>query len=68
MSHNTNPQVEIFISSDGVETISVPYQCGNRSWLDVLSRSTWAIELLHGTIRHHARSLTQSAAMEEAKR
>jgi hypothetical protein len=57
MSHKTNPQVEILVSTKGVETISVPYQCGSRTWLDVLSRSAWAIDLLHGSIRHHSRSL-----------
>jgi hypothetical protein len=62
MSHHTNSQVEIFVSTEGVETISVPYQCGSRTWLDVLTRSVWAIDLLDGTIRHHSRSITKSAA------
>jgi hypothetical protein len=62
MSHNTNPRVEIFVSTDGIDTISVPYQFGSHSWLEVLSRSAWAIDLLNGTIRHHSRSITKSAA------
>jgi hypothetical protein len=42
----------------GVQEIRVPYAV-DRRWLEVLSRSAWAIELLSGVIRHHGRALHQ---------
>jgi len=71
MSQNTNAYVKILVSADGVETISVPYQSGNPAWLDVLTKSAWAFDLLHGAIRHHNRSLQHvqnASTLNAAKR
>jgi hypothetical protein len=60
-------QLQIVASTEGIETISVPYDHGHR-WLEVLSRSAWAIDLLHGSLRHHARSLQNGQDSSTAKR
>jgi hypothetical protein len=49
--------IQLQISEHGIETITVPYVSGKPVWIEVLSHSTWALELLHGSIRHYARSL-----------
>ena len=61
-------QLQILASTEhGIETISVPYDHGHR-WVEILSRSAWAIDLLHGSLRHHARSLQNSQDSSTAKR
>lgn len=59
--------IEVHISDQGIEAITVPFAQGQRQWLNVLRRSTWALDLLHGTIRHHSRAIARAAATEEGK-
>jgi|CXWL01.1.fsa_nt_gi stringent starvation protein B len=53
-------KIQIQISEQGIDTITLSYAPDRREWLDILSRATWALDLLNGTIRYHSRNIIEN--------